>query len=270
MTAVTSEAAGRLERLKAILRSDVWAIAFSGGLDSRFLAHMALQTARSEGLTPPVLLHVCGPHTANAERVRAEAWAAEAGAAMVMVPLNPLNVPEVRRNTRERCYHCKHALFSELLHRCRDRTLADGSNASDTEGYRPGLRALRELGVRSPLMEAGLAKADIHALAAHTGLSEPWQKPRPCLLTRFPYDTEIQESRLRELEIMEEAVADVIGSGPDAPDYRLRADTSGLCLYVEGSTLPDALRAALRTRFPLLRVETTARVSGHFDGKICS
>ena len=103
-------------------------------------------------------------------------------------------------------------------------TLCDGSNASDRESYRPGLRALEELGVRSPLAEAGLSKDDIHRLAAHTGMDRPDQQARPCLLTRFAYGLAPTAEALAALDEAEYAVAGLLaadGPGP-APEFRLR------------------------------------------------
>ena len=86
---------------------------------------------------------------------------------------------------RRRCYACKRNLFSLLKART-DLPLCDGTNASDAGQYRPGIRAVEELGILSPLASAGLTKADIHRCAALTGMEDPEQKARPCLLTRLP------------------------------------------------------------------------------------
>lgn len=252
--------------LAAILREKTLAIAFSGGLDSRFLAQVALQVAADRGRVR--LLHLAGPHMAAAETARAEAWAATQGASFTLLAVNPLSVPLVRVNSPERCYHCKLVLFQTLLGQIRaeDSVLVDGSNATDAAGYRPGLRALAELGVRSPLMEAGLTKDDIHALAAEIGLSEPWQRARPCLLTRFPYSMTIVDSTLRQIESLEARAEQVLGNGPDSPDFRLRVmSDGGMMLQIESTD--EAVAQAVRQVLPGVRVELVSRVSGFFDAR---
>lgn len=244
------------------------AIACSGGLDSRFLSFSALSTAKVSGLRPPLLFHVAGPHMPRSETARAEHWAHEVGADMRVIHLNPLTIPEVAVNDRERCYFCKLALFTALGQEAAQagfEHLADGSNASDRGSYRPGMRALAELRIRSPLDEAGLHKADIHTLAASTGLSDPQQRPRPCLLTRLPYDMPVTEAVLRRLEEVEGSIEDVFENGPD---FRVRVSRNGLLVQIEPGLTPaqrQALVAQLACLAPEARLEEVERVSGHFD-----
>lgn len=252
--------------LAAILREKPLAIAYSGGLDSRFLAHTALQTAQHMGADGHQvrLLHMAGPHMAAAETARAEAWAVSQDAAFTILTVNPLDVPLVRVNSPQRCYHCKRMLFQTLLAHSPDATLVDGSNASDAQHYRPGLQALTELGIRSPLLEAGLTKPTIHALAAQTGLAQPWQRPRPCLLTRFPYSMTIVDSVLRQLESLEARAEQALGNGPDSPDFRLRVMADGgMLLQIQSSD--QAIAAAARAVLPGVRVELHNEISGFFD-----
>lgn len=246
--------------LTALFERGTLAIAYSGGLDSRFLAHVALMMKPERVL----LLHAVGPHTTAVETARAEDWAVGHGAVFVRVEVNPLQVREVRENSRERCYYCKRGLFQALLHQAGEAVLVDGSNASDTQGYRPGLKALAELGIRSPLMVAGLTKPQIHDLAAELELSEPWQRARPCLLTRVPYGMPLDESVLRELEAQEARVELVLGSGPNSPDFRLRVvPDEGFLLQIQSAE--EALLRTMQAAFPSLCVTLVEQVSGYYD-----
>lgn len=259
-------------------------VACSGGLDSRLLVHTALMVSREYGLRPPLALHVAGPHMSRAESERAVRWAESAGVDLRVVRVNPLTEPQVAANARDRCYWCKKRLFEMLGEVASDlgcATLADGSNTSDRGQYRPGMRALAELGIRSPLAEADLTKADIHACAAATGLADPDQRPRPCLLTRLPYDTPVSESVLRELEVLEARV-DAFFAVESGPDFRLRFDeatgvtgttgvgtpgvtgTTGLCLHLEPGLSSERL-AALQELLPDVRVLEMASLSGYYD-----
>ena len=205
------------------------ALAFSGGLDSRFLAHTARLLA-ADGAGPEIhLFHAAGPHVPATESADAQAWAEANGFAFTAVPADPLSLPDVRANTRERCYHCKRLLFSRLADAAREHfscraTLCDGSNASDFLLFRPGFKALRELGVRSPLAEAALDKAAIRAFAAATGLDDPEQQARPCMLTRFAYGLAPSHEALAAAAEAERNIAGLLRSlfPASIPDFRLR------------------------------------------------
>lgn len=159
----------------------VWSLAYSGGLDSRLLAHAGLAAEN-----PPQLLHVAGPHVADGDTAYALAWARLRGLQIEVLEADPLLLPLVAAGDRERCYACKRHVFELLGVRARG-VLCDGSNTSDALVYRPGRRALHELGIRSPLEEAGLSKSEVRLLAVATGLERPAQQARACLLTRLPY-----------------------------------------------------------------------------------
>ena len=183
--------AGLVQRLHALAPL---AIAFSGGLDSRFLAFTAAQA----GLDP-LLVHAHGPHVPQHESEAAQAWATRHGVPLLQVYFTPLEAVDLASSGAQRCYHCKKALFSLLQqavskagkaggkHNGAAYTLCDGTNASDTQTFRPGLRALQEAGIVSPLAEVGLEKHTLRILGAALGLEWAQQPATPCLLTRFPY-----------------------------------------------------------------------------------
>ena len=176
------------------------AIAFSGGVDSAFLLY-----ATREALGEKVLaLTVKTPYIPDWEIDEAGSIARELGIRhrIVEVP-----VPEqIMHNPQDRCYLCKTLLFTMLKNFAREQGfdhLADGSNADDTREDRPGMKALRELNVLSPLLESGFTKSDIRKVSKEMDL-EIWKKPAyACLLTRFPYNTRISKEMLRNIELSE-------------------------------------------------------------------
>jgi uncharacterized protein len=198
-----------------------FALAYSGGMDSRFLAH----AARLLGFDPHLLMAV-GPQVPPDEEEYGEGWARRNGFPLKKVGVDTLSLPLVARNDKRRCYECKREIFSRLRE-ASSLPLCDGTNASDALAYRPGAQAVRELGVLSPLAQAGLSKADIYRLAALSGMERPEQKPRPCLLTRLPYGMEPDAETLRALATIKpttiEAASRLKGVGPWAKQNVLRA-----------------------------------------------
>lgn len=169
------------ERLLGILKGiGSLTLAYSGGIDSRFLAH----ATRHAGVHVE-LVHLRGPHVSVRESAFALEWAENMGFFVQVLTADPLVLPAVAEGDRERCYACKRFLFERIAAAGRF-TLCDGSNVSDCSEFRPGRRALQEMGVRSPLAEAGMSKDAIRSCARQTGLSWPEQPSKACLLTRLP------------------------------------------------------------------------------------
>jgi uncharacterized protein len=170
---------------------------FSGGLDSSLLLAVA---ARSLG--PGICaITFAGPHIAPGELAAAWNLARRLGVRHLVRPFDPLAVPDFRGNTPRRCYACKRAIITRAWEEARAQgaeVLWDGTNLDDLGDFRPGLKAARELGVTSPLLEAGLNKAAIRALSRTLNL--PWQKPaQSCLATRFPYGTRLTRGALERV-----------------------------------------------------------------------
>jgi pyridinium-3,5-biscarboxylic acid mononucleotide sulfurtransferase len=159
------------------------ALLFSGGLDSSLLLAVGAR-ALGDGLTA---ITFTGPHTAPGELAAACALARRFRVRHLVRKFDPLILPQFRENTRERCYVCKRAVIEQGWQLAAGvPALWDGTNLDDLADFRPGRQAARELGVVSPLLEAGLGKAAIRDLSRALGLD--WDKPpQSCLATRFPY-----------------------------------------------------------------------------------
>ncbi len=195
-------------------------VAFSGGVDSTLLLAAALDafSTRAEDATGDnrvVAVHVVSAFQQAGERADAERLAAGLGAELRLLEVDVLADAEIRANPPDRCYHCKRRIFTSLIAVAEAEGLTEiveGSNLDDDADYRPGKKAIAELGVRSPLREAGLTKQDIRQLARGRGLQN-WEKPAlACLASRIPYDAELTEPRLRRVD-QAEAILRAAGFG---------------------------------------------------------
>ena len=196
-----------LSRLVAILREmGSVAIAYSGGVDSAFLLKVARQVL---GEKAQGFLGVSESLDRN-ELKAARKLAREQGFSLTVIETHEYENPLYRRNSPDRCYHCKSELFNEVRRFAKQegfRWVLDGSHAGDIGDYRPGLKARNEQGVRSPLMEAGLDKEDIRRFSRLLGLPT-WNKPAaPCLSSRIPYGSEVTRRKLRQVEALEEKLS---------------------------------------------------------------
>ena len=233
------------------------ALAFSGGVDSAYL----LWAGRHWGcdLTAYYVRTAFQPEF---EYEDARRLAEEVGVPLRVVEADILSVPLAAANGPDRCYHCKRALFALLWEAARrdgHTLLLDGTNASDDAGDRPGLRALRELEVRSPLRECGLTKAEIRAQSKKAGLFT-WNKPAyACLATRIPTGTAITAGDLERVEAAEGALF-ALGF----TDFRVRLLSGAARIQLPAdqwdrvSEQREAIREALSPRFDavLLDLET--------------
>lgn len=189
------------------------AVAYSGGVDSTLLLYAAREALGDEN----VLGVIAASETLTPKELdAARSLAGEQKFRLEVVEYSEIGIDGYSENTVDRCYHCKNELFGRLSKLAQSHgieTLADGSSFEDlTDDYRPGMRAARELGVVSPLLEMKMRKDDIRAMARALGLSN-WEKPSAaCLASRFPYGTSITRERIDQVASAE-AVLDECGFG---------------------------------------------------------
>ena len=267
-TELSAELQAKYNRVQSLLREmGSVVIGYSGGVDSTLVVKIAHDVLGENAVV------VTGDSEAfpQGEVDAALVVAAEMGVQVVRVRTHELTNPKFAINTPNRCYHCKTELFSELQQVATERSIpwiADGSHSEDGKpgDHRPGLKAAEERGVRSPLREAGLTKADVRAIALHLGLAN-WDKPSfACLSSRFPYGTHITEDLLARLDGCEQFLR-----GLGLRQFRVRHHDTIARIEVEPSDLIGVVenRDTILTRFRELGYTyITLDLEGYRSGKM--
>ena len=235
------------------------AIAFSGGVDSSYLLYAAVQCGAD--------VHAYFAKTAFQPRFElddARRLAESVGAKLTVLELDALSSEDVARNPANRCYYCKKVIFNMIMKAAAEdgyTVLLDGTNASDDAGDRPGMKALQELQVKSPLRECGLVKSEIRRLSKAGGLFT-WDKPSyACLATRIPTGCEITAEKLQKTEAAENFMFSLGFS-----DFRVRMMPNGAArLQVPAAQLPlvmekhEEILAELKKSYPAVLLDLEVR-----------
>jgi uncharacterized protein len=239
-------------------------VAFSGGVDSTLL----LQAAHDELGGDAAAITIDAPFHSRREIFEASKIAASIGVRHIVHNIHGLDMTPLEHNPADRCYICKNIVFKICRQIAEEKgfsSLVDGSNADDLLDYRPGRRALHELGVRSPLLEAGLTKAEIRELSRRLGLPT-WDKPAlACLLTRFPHGDRIDSSRLAMVEKGEDFLRDM-----GFRQLRVRIDGETALIELEGNAITELLKEEVRSAVTTcFRTIGFTRVAVDLEGYRC-
>lgn len=226
----------KFEDLQRVLKSlGSVVVAYSAGVDSTLVLRVA-HDMLGDRVVAATGLSDTYP---DEEMAEARALAAEIGVEHVMLRTEELTDPRYAMNSHQRCFFCKNELFGKLRELANERSIehiVDGSNADDAGDFRPGLRAARQFGVRSPLQEAGMTKDEIRELSSELGL-RTWDKPAfACLSSRFPYGTPITVEKLTQVATAEKALRELGFKG-----FRVRHHDTVARLEVDPDDFPGVI-----------------------------
>ena len=190
----------KMERLKKYLRElKSVAVAYSGGVDSTFLLKVAHDILGEKVLA----LTAASVFVPKSELDAAKKFCTDENIKQIIFEADVLNIEGVKENPADRCYLCKRALFENFLRIAEDKILVEGSNVDDAGDYRPGMKALAELKIKSPLREVGLYKSEIRALSKELNLATADKPSMACLASRIPYGETLTAQKLSRVEVAE-------------------------------------------------------------------
>lgn len=233
----------KIEKLISILeKAGSLAVAFSAGVDSTFLLKAAHDILGDQCLA----LTACAAFQPEKERQQVKDFCKKEGISSMLFWVEEDTIPHFSENPKNRCYYCKKSLFGEMKRLAESHginSLAEGSNIDDLSDFRPGMQAIRELGILSPLREAGLNKEEIRSYAKQLGLS-CWNKPSSaCLASRIPYGQTITKEKLKRIELAETLLADL-----GLRQYRVRLHENLARIEIMPEEFPVLLRKENRER----------------------
>ena len=240
--------ADKLEKLEGILRDmEKVVVAYSGGVDSAFLLKVAADTLGTDHV---MAILAISPTYPSREYSRALETASSIGVKVEIIHTREADDPRFKNNPVDRCYYCKHELFTRIAEYIAAgdfKNMVDGSNMDDLSDHRPGKKALKEKDIRSPLQEAGLSKAEIRDLSLRLGLPT-WNKDAlACLSSRFPYGENIDLKKLQMVDAAENFLSDLgfknIRARHEKDSIRIEVSPSQIKLFTD-----DDLRMKVLTR----------------------
>lgn len=259
----------RLESRMAQLAGEDVCLAFSGGVDSSLLLKIAAHAARQTGKKVYAVTFDSRLHP-SCDLEIARRVAGELGGIHEVISVDELEQETIRRNPVNRCYLCKRHLFETLARLAEERgigTILDGTNEDDMHVYRPGIQALKELGIISPLAELHITKAEVKALAAEYGISVASRPSTPCMATRLPYGALLDYEVLRRIG---EGEAYVRSQIPGNVRLRLHGDIARLELDTDvfGRFMEkreEIVRVLKELGFPYITLDAEGFRSGSMD-----
>ena len=246
-------------------------IAFSGGVDSTLLLAIAKRTLKDQ------VVAVTGDSPIHSERERRDAvlLAGKLNVRHIVIPTREMELEAFKKNPIDRCYVCKKNLISrmkQLAGKLEIAHIAHGANLDDLNDYRPGFAAAEEMGVLSPLIEAGFTKADIRALSRQMGL-ETWDKPAmPCLATRLPYGVPITEKKISQIEMAEKVLFDLGMTHCRVRHHndlaRIEADPGDFGTMVADNTRKKIISAFKEIGYEYISLDLEGYISGSMNRSI--
>ena len=253
------------------MTSDGIALAFSGGVDSTLLLAVLSRLFQQKKF-PLAILTMRTVLQDKKEMDEAGELAAKFGMEQKFFTFNPFSLEEVRHNRVARCYYCKKAIFTQFRNYTEAnglKYLLDGTNADDLKTYRPGRKALKELGVVSPLAELEIDKAAIRRISAELGLPTAFKPAVPCLATRFEYNTPLDDDAIRRVAAGEEIIKKMF---PAVKDVRLRVhnvlarlEVSAGCLTEVAARGKEIAEELEKLGFNYVTLDLKGFRSGSFD-----
>ncbi len=255
----------KFDAVRDMLRGKRVVVAFSGGVDSTVLAHIARQAAAET-----LLLTVDMQTVPQFEIEQAVEVVQRLGIEHRVIRFDWTADTSLSANPPDRCYHCKRSL-ARLWLEVRDERgmdmVVEGTNASDLKGHRPGLQALEEMGVSSPFLEVGIGKGDIRAYAREHDLGIAEKPPQACLATRFPPTVEITEERLAMIEAVENTIRelyelDCVRARYHGELVRIEVPPEYISKFGSDSELDQLVQAAKETGFKYVTLDLEGYRSG--------
>lgn len=226
-----------LDQMKQYTKEDT-AVAFSGGADSSLILKAACESAKENGSKVYAVTMQTELHTMEDLEV-AKKVAKETGACHIVLAVDELKEAGIESNPLDRCYRCKRLLFSKLRERVSQlgvSIILEGTNADDLKVYRPGIRAIQELGIISPLADAGFTKKEVRELAASYGISVADRPASPCMATRFPYGVQLTREKMEAAQRGEAYIRSL-----GFYNVRLRVQEELARIEVDADSLADIL-----------------------------